>query len=725
MKKTAMMVLLLAVCATVQAVSYRVVWSAEQHRFVLVTNQPVWVPPWRPATEHVLHYALPDLVPDTNSGAKSASFTISPLSNDRSRNGLPLHLVSVSTTNGTASLAGTNVLFTSDNSYVGHVFLVYVVADTYASNVSSINVNLANQTPVTTEFQVAGTKNTTMVVDLLSHASDPDNDALTVTSLSDGPWDPIFSLSLSVSNNYGIITPATNYVGTNTLRYYVDDGFSGGIALGILRIVVSNTIAPPIANQDSVAGPKTVACSIPVLTNDSDPNGFYFYVSGTSATNGLATTDGTNVFYTPVNNYTGAVSVAYTITSSSTLTSNSTVLVTLTNRYPVLAGTSNSARHNIPFVVSPMPAASDPDGDSVSLVDATATHASAAVTNGSSILVVPDTNYLGDMALWFTITDGQDARSVTNTVTLTNTDPVPVTEYYTAPHTATLLLSVLTNDSDPDWDPVHLTTVSVTNGSASISGTNVSLTPPAGFLGALYFTYSIADPFSGSASMQDLVTFTNRLPVTTNITITALTNTSLTVSVLTNSFDPDGDTLSLTDYSQTNCIASISGTNLMITLSGNTNAASVGYKVQDALGGTVWGVVTLVATVPQPYGIIPQMTGYTSPSGTVTESDNWGGAGWKAFTTAGSWDTHWAYTSWVKYDFGHLTNGASYFYDSSAQLVSGTPVSASDRSVQVSLDNTTWTAFVSDENFRYIRFMTTTAMQHRVFSGKRFQIFRY
>src|SRR6185436_5135030 len=112
-----------------------------------------------------------------------------------------------------------------------------------------------------------------------------------------------------------------------------------------------------------------------------------------------------------------------------------------------------------------------------------------------------------------------------------------------------------------------ITSVSPTNGTASISGTNVVFTPALDFNGIATIGYSISDGNGGTASALIRVNGggLNDAPVAVNDFASTPEDTQVTVPPLVNDSDVDGDLLTITSVSPTNGTASISGTNVVFT----------------------------------------------------------------------------------------------------------------------------------------------------------------
>ncbi len=102
-----------------------------------------------------------------------------------------------------------------------------------------------------------------------------------------------------------------------------------------------------------------------------------------------------------------------------------------------------------------------------------------------------------------TLTAGPNyALTFTNstlTIVANNVPPDAVDDFVTV--NGTTMISVLTNDRDPDGDPLTITAVTqppARAGTVTIVGSQIQFTPVAGFAGTVTFTYSISDGKGGT-----------------------------------------------------------------------------------------------------------------------------------------------------------------------------------------------------------------------------------
>lgn len=108
------------------------------------------------------------------------------------------------------------------------------------------------------------------------------------------------------------------------------------------------------------------------------------------------------------------------------------------------------------------------------------------------------------------------------------------------------------------------------------------------------------DPSTANNTSTPVVTtITNRPPVAVNDTATTQVGVPVTIPVLSNDSDPDGDALTIVGVSPTNGTAIISGTNVVFTPPANLTG-TVRYTITDGFGGTNFALITISVTNPTP-----------------------------------------------------------------------------------------------------------------------------
>jgi VCBS repeat-containing protein len=200
---------------------------------------------------------------------------------------------------------------------------------------------------------------------------------------------------------------------------------------------------------------------------------------------------------------------------------------------------------------------SDPNGDPLT-VDSVTQGANGSVEiidAGARVRFTPAPDWSGTDTFSYTITDGKggfDTAWVTVTVTAENDPPMAVDDGYTATEGITLSIptpGVLVNDYDVD-SPM-LTAVKVADpahgGFTLNADGSFTYTPDPGFHGTDSFTYKANDSQTTSnvATVTITVLAVNDPPVANDDTATAAEDTPVTITVLANDSDPDGDPLAV------------------------------------------------------------------------------------------------------------------------------------------------------------------------------------
>jgi hypothetical protein len=211
-----------------------------------------------------------------------------------------------------------------------------------------------------------------------------------------------------------------------------------------------------------------------------------------------------------------------------------------------------------------------------------------------------------------------------------NSAPVAGADTATTRQNTGVNIAVLANDTDADGNTLSLTAVGpAANGTTARSGVAVLYTPRANFHGTDTFTYTVSDGLGGTATGKVTVTVSaaSSPPVAAADTATTREDTGVTIAVLANDTDADGNTLSLSAVGPAaNGTTARSGVAVLYTPRANFHGTDTfTYTVSDGQGGTATGKVTVtVSPVNDPpvasHGTLTTKEG-TAASGLLRASD--------------------------------------------------------------------------------------------------------
>ena len=172
-------------------------------------------------------------------------------------------------------------------------------------------------------------------------------------------------------------------------------------------------------------------------------------------------------------------------------------------------------------------------------------------------------------------------------------------------------VAVLSNDSDADGDTLTIESFTQgTNGSVVISGSNLVYTPSANFNGSDSFTYTINDGtgLTDTATVSVTVTAVNDNPVANDDSATTEEDVAVTISLVANDTDIDGDSLSIESVGTASNGSVVNNGNGTVTYTPNAGffgSDSFTYVVSDGSAtdtATVRVTVTEVTTSEQVIG---------------------------------------------------------------------------------------------------------------------------
>jgi hypothetical protein len=505
--------------------------------------------------------------------------TLSPLDHVRGGSGT-LRLSTVPTASDAVITpdydAGT---FRFSSQTIGEHLVDYAVTDgvTTASGVVRIIVKPPPEgktRPITVPHTAFIQQQSSRDVDVLATDIDPAGGVLLVTGVSG--VDPESGIRVEVlQQNLLRITLTRPLVAPTTFSYRVSNGLAEAEgAVTVVQIPRPEVRQPPIANPDAVSVRVGDAIDIPVLANDSQPDGDELTVHPTLAQPlpagaGLLFVSGNVLRYLAPEkpgNYTAeyrvdapdgqwaTAQVSIAVRELDEATNNPPVPHTVTAR--VLAG--QTVRISIPLN------GIDPDGDSVKLVGQDTNPQKGAVTSvGTDSIQYQAGDYsTGLDTFTYSVVDALGARaSGTVRVGIAAApsgarNPVAVEDEVTTRPGRTVSVQVLANDSDPDNSPLKITSVHPTvktTAKARIAGDLLRITAPRAE-GRYGFIYEIQNRTGGTSSNFVTLVVRKDAPLArpqVSDTVLDLSDIlgkhSVTVNVLANVFFADGpvDTLKL------------------------------------------------------------------------------------------------------------------------------------------------------------------------------------
>lgn len=171
-------------------------------------------------------------------------------------------------------------------------------------------------------------------------------------------------------------------------------------------------------------------------------------------------------------------------------------------------------------------------------------------------------------------------------------------------------INVLGNDSTSSGGTLIIMSVSKPQfGTATTDGKTVTYVPNADFVGTDTFSYVISDGKGGTSTGSVSITVNgpggdnNQPPMASPDNIGTTPGTPVTINVLSNDVDPDGDPLSIViDIPPSHGTAVVQNGQIIYTpAAGYTGLDSFTYIVSDGRGGTATGTVTInVSSTGQP-----------------------------------------------------------------------------------------------------------------------------
>lgn len=457
----------------------------------------------------------------------------------------------------------------------------------------------------------------TVTLDPLKNDTDPNGDPLSLAAVSGAPAGATISPDL----DRGTIDFRATAPGSYSFAYTVSDGIA--TTLGIIRVeVVEATALPPVAENDTAVLPLGGSVLVAPLNNDYDPSGGLLSITSVDASNvpGLevALIDRHLLRVTAPSGLSQTASFSYTVSNGQgEATADVMVIPGAADRSdlpPVLKPDHAKVRVGDVGTVSVLSNDRSPAGlnlqvESTLAYDPTNALGTPFVT-GNQVRLEAGANP-GIMDVTYSVIDSAGNRA-SSTVTFEvvgasdqNQPPRPRDISAWAAAGQTTRIPVTLDGIDPDGDSVSLTGLdsSPQQGSATAQSTWIDYTPNQNASGTDSFTYTVTDRQGARASARVRVAISaapslNQNPVAVPDTVLTRPDRMVTVNVLSNDVDPDGDPLTLEEDGLETATPELdpqvrSSSTLQIHTPSQAGTYLVSYTVSDGRGGSARGTVTV------------------------------------------------------------------------------------------------------------------------------------
>lgn len=521
-------------------------------------------------------------------------------------------------------LADGSLTFQDGGKSTGVKAIKITVSDGQTTAEGTVQVTVlpaGNRPPVTVNDLVSGQVGTPIAVHPLLNDTDPDNNPINLTSVSNDPRCVIAS-----DLTAGLVTATCSEPGTIYLTYTITDGPSPN-QYGLIRLDVlpqATDDQPPIAVPDTILMHAGRTVTVPVLNNDVNPMGWPLVVTAASAPVGapvqVAVINNEKVLVTPLRDFSTPLTLSYQISNGKGFSTSTITVVPVPSSSrvssPVAHDDTVRVRVGDVATVSVLDNDNQPDGVPIKLLP--------------DLLQSPDPD---SEALVFTAGNDVRIHARQQPGTYLVLYQVAVTEGTAEPATGRLTIYVIKDDPDhnqapkpadiqartvanqpvtiwipldgidPDGDSVSLIGIASAPDRGivtAVKGNQIVYDPMGQVAGSVTFTYTVRDRKGLDGIGKVIVGIapsasTNSPPVAVTDKIEVRPDRSVSPQVTLNDYDPDGDPISLVPDSVVSQAFTATTENNRVTFTAPSAEGdySATYQIVDSYGQTTTGILTV------------------------------------------------------------------------------------------------------------------------------------
>ncbi len=502
---------------------------------------------------------------DVLSTQEEIPVTIYPLTNDLDvENGVLNITVVTTSTNGMATLVGDSIAYAPNLNFYGIDTIRIKVCDDGVPSLCDtsliiINVLPVNDKPIATDDYVTVSEAKPAVIDVQYNDIDVDNFVLNTRVISNPQ-----NGTVSVLNNDSILyTGNTGYFGPDTFQYVICDNAVPSLCdTAVVYVTVNQVNDKPVANDDNVV---TVENTIPIIINvqlndfDVDNTHLMTTIIRIPTHGNVSVLNGDSLSYQPNAHFSGNDTIIYVICDDGVPVLCDTAMVFITvnniNDKPfAIDDVFNFMVEDSSIIIDVQQ--NDYDIDNITLATTIIVaphHGQATVVNDDSITYIPNANYNGPDTIIYRLCDNGipplcDTAIVVVNVSPINDAPVANNDTVLVNSGFPITIPVLENDFDVDGESLGGANVVLPkHGTVSINAdSTLQYIPDANYEGYDTIKYYICDAL-GICDSALVIIYVNKnvAPLAVDDEVTYFETQTMTIPVLDNDSDADGDLLNI------------------------------------------------------------------------------------------------------------------------------------------------------------------------------------